>query len=653
MIETIAQALEHHQSGRRAEAEVLYRKVLSEDPHEPTGLYLYGLFNFEAGQVDAAAELFKGVVAARPDHAEGYVALANLRHWQDAHGAAIMGYRQALALAPNHAGALLGLANALREHGDVDQAVKAATEAVLRLPTSAPAQIALGAALMAADSAAGAADAYRCAIALDDQVIEGRTGLALALLHLGRVEEALSVADAALIAAPRSGEAWFLLGTALNRLDKTEEAVAALERAAAIDPSRAVVQLNLGNAYAELNQAEAAVDALQRALAIDPTLKEAHASLGSVYLMAGEHEAAEHHSRLALELDPDMAAALQNLAALCDNRGDAEEAAALRERVYGRQCLFVHPAPQPERTVLVLTTSASGNIPHKDLLPRARFTCVDWFIEYAEEGQDLPAFDAVFNAVGDADLAGPTRAPIDAFLARCPLRVINAPAKVALTARNNLPNLLDGIEGVCTPKVARLMAEDLAFDGLARCVAKAGLELPLLFRPIGSHGGQGLVRADTEAELALLTVGAGEDAYATVFHEYQSADGWRRKYRVIFVDRAPYPYHLAISRDWLVHYESADMPGDPDRLAEERRFLDDPQAALGAAAYAAVGEIGRRLDLDYCGVDFSILPDGRVLVFEANATMLVHRERERGPLKHKNAAVERICAAFQALLYRG
>jgi glutathione synthase/RimK-type ligase-like ATP-grasp enzyme len=67
---------------------------------------------------------------------------------------------------------------------------------------------------------------------------------------------------------------------------------------------------------------------------------------------------------------------------------------------------------------------------------------------------------------------------------------------------------------------------------------------------------------------------------------------------------------------------------------------------------AAVTAIGQRLDLDYAGVDFTRLPDGRVLVFEANATMLVHRERPGGPLAHKNPHVERIVAAFESLLAR-
>ena len=66
----------------------------------------------------------------------------------------------------------------------------------------------------------------------------------------------------------------------------------------------------------------------------------------------------------------------------------------------------------------------------------------------------------------------------------------------------------------------------------------------------------------------------------------------------------------------------------------------------------AVEAIGRTLDLDYCGVDFSLLADGRVLVFEANATMLVHPEDGRGVLTFKNPFVERIFRAFDALMTR-
>ena len=654
MSDILVAALDHHKAGHRAEAEALYRQALAADPHEPTSLYLYGLFNFEAGRVDAAAELFKAVIATRPDHAEGHVALANLRHWQDAYGAAIEGYRAALALAPDHPGALLGLVEALRAHGDAAASVEAAQDATRRLPQAPAAWLALGATLMADERAAEAAEAFRAALALDLALVDAHAGLARALLHQGLADQALVAVDAALGLAQQSGEVWFLLGTALNALGDVAQAAPALERAAALEPQRAAIHLNLGNLYVELGQADSAAASLRLAIDLEPTLKEAHASLASVYVMADQMEAAEHHALLALELDPEMTVAHQNLAAVHMSRGETEAARWRRDQVYGRQNLFVERAVHPERTVLVISTAGSGNVPHRDLLPRRRFTRLNWVIEYATEGQaeTLPPFDAVFNAVGDADLAEPARGPTEAFLAQSPLRVINAPARIAETSRDQLPLLLAGLEDVVVPAVARLSAEDLGFDSLERWVARTGLSYPVLARPMGSHGGRGLVRAEGPKDLAALDLPPGHDLYVTDYHEFESADGWRRKYRMIFVDRRPYPYHLAIARDWLVHYESADMPDDPVRVAEERHFLDDPAAALGARAMAAIEAIGRRIDLDYCGIDFSVLPDGRVLVFEANATMLVHREAEGGPLAHKNAPVEAICTAFQALLYR-
>jgi hypothetical protein len=140
--------------------------------------------------------------------------------------------------------------------------------------------------------------------------------------------------------------------------------------------------------------------------------------------------------------------------------------------------------------------------------------------------------------------------------------------------------------------------------------------------------------------------------YAAQFVHFASPDGFFRKYRVIFIDREPYPYHLAISPHWLVHYATAQMLDHPWKLAEEQRFLRDPRSVLGASGDAAIRAVGARMDLDYAGVDFTLLGDGRVLVFEANPVMLVHPEDPHGPLAHKNHFVHRILDAFEAMLQR-
>ncbi|WP_205962906.1 hypothetical protein [Pararobbsia silviterrae] len=156
--------------------------------------------------------------------------------------------------------------------------------------------------------------------------------------------------------------------------------------------------------------------------------------------------------------------------------------------------------------------------------------------------------------------------------------------------------------------------------------------------------------AHTRADIERSELTQADTVYATAFCDYRSADGYFRKYRMIFVDRKPYPYHLAISDHWLVHYVTADMLPAPWKLEEERAFLKDPAKALGTDALATLENIAKRLDLDYAGIDFSLMPDGRVLVFESNATMLVHPEPHASPLAYKNTYVDAIVDAFAQLI---
>jgi hypothetical protein len=143
-----------------------------------------------------------------------------------------------------------------------------------------------------------------------------------------------------------------------------------------------------------------------------------------------------------------------------------------------------------------------------------------------------------------------------------------------------------------------------------------------------------------------------ESFYLTDFHDFVSADGYFRKYRFVFVDRVAYPYHLAISRHWRVHYWRADMDEAAWMKREEAEFLADWTVAFPDARGAAIQEIGRRLDLDYSGLDCGILPDGRVVVFEANANILVHLNDPPDAFPYKHQFVPRIFEAMTALVRR-
>lgn len=374
------------------------------------------------------------------------------------------------------------------------------------------------------------------------------------------------------------------------------------------------------------------------------------------YMMKGDDDRAVYWYALVLTLDPNVAIAYLNLAALHTKAGRLDEAGSCRQRAYALQRVYIERAGSPRRTVLILCTgSGVGNVPFEALFPTATCARIKYAIDYADDAEDaqLPPYDLVFNAIGDADVAAPLTARLERFVARCARPLLNPPATVARTFRHQLGVLLAGLDDVavapCVREDSQSGSETLSRRQLEQRVADSTLSFPLLLRPTASHGGEGLIRCDSPDALIDHADALAGPHYLTAFTDFRSADGHYRKYRAIFVDRQPYAYHLAISPHWMVHYFSADMERHAWKLDEERRFLDDARSALGPRAWSAVEAIGRRLDLDYGGVDFTLLPDGRVFVFEANATMLAHYERDGGPLSHKNAAIQRIFDAMERL----
>jgi hypothetical protein len=65
---------------------------------------------------------------------------------------------------------------------------------------------------------------------------------------------------------------------------------------------------------------------------------------------------------------------------------------------------------------------------------------------------------------------------------------------------------------------------------------------------------------------------------------------------------------------------------------------------------AALQQIQRALGLDYGGVDFALAPDGSLLLFEANATMVVAPPRPEAMWDYRRAPVQRILDAVQAMV---
>ena len=516
-------------------------------------------------------------------------------------------------------------AQARFDAGDLDQAVALGLEVIAAAPGHLDGLNLLG-------KATWGRGQYQEAVTFFAEMVRLQPGHPVALANLARVLHAFAVE--------------------LARVGQLDNAAACLQQAAALQPDEASHHLQLGAVRQLQGRVPEAILHFERTVALDPRCVEALLGLGDLHGAALRFGPAAKWYRWALAVDPGLEVANFNLAAILENEARLAESRLYRSRTARPQPLSVEPAPEPALRVLIPWAAGSGNVPIDTLMPRATTTRIRWIVESATDEQEaaLPAHDVVFNAIGNPDIADLSYDRLSRFGAAHPM--LNPPDRVLRTRRDRMPGLLAGIPDLVVPKVLRLRRDQVLEGGLAERLAAQGLACPLIVRPIGTQGGHGAVRVDAPEGLAAAADSDVDAYYFIAFHDTRGADGHYRKYRMIFVDRQAYPYHLAISTNWLVHYFSADMLAAPWKREEERRFMEDPGRVLGPAGLAAVAAVARRLDLDYGGIDFTLDAGGRVLVFEANATMLVHLKDDPADFPYKHAVVPAIYRAFDAMLRR-
>jgi glutathione synthase/RimK-type ligase-like ATP-grasp enzyme len=182
-------------------------------------------------------------------------------------------------------------------------------------------------------------------------------------------------------------------------------------------------------------------------------------------------------------------------------------------------------------------------------------------------------------------------------------------------------------------------------------LTRHNLKFPLLLRSPGFHTGRHFVRVDrAEALPDAVAALPGDELTAIQYLDSRGADGKVRKYRVMMIDGRLYPLHLAISSHWKIHYFTAEMADSAEHRAEDEEFLENMPAVLGAKAMNALEQVQRTLGLDYAGIDFGLSPDGDLLLYEANATMVINPPEPDPRWAYRRAPVERVFTAIRRML---
>jgi aromatic-L-amino-acid decarboxylase len=425
-----------------------------------------------------------------------------------------------------------------------------------------------------------------------------------------------------------------------------------------MDPSNLANLLGLGKLFVADGQCKAAQMVYAEAVRYHPKDLACLVNLGSALLAVDDPEGARAQYEAALLIDPNLPQAHSGMYYALKRLDEPETAKMHQRKGFSQNNLFSSPyrGDSPPISVLLLVSSTGGNVPIEKLLDDRVFKTYIVVADFYDAKTPLPSHQLVINGIGDPDAAEEALLAAEALLTHTSAPTLNAPAAVRATGRCNNAARLKDIPGLVTPAITLIPAMVLAGKNGPVVLAERGLAFPLLLRAPGFHQGEHFVRIESPASLTTAVIEfpgyqrPETELLAIEFLDATGPDGLTRKYRVMMVGGRLYPLHLAISRNWKIHYFSADMQDNLEHRAEESRFLVDMPNVLGSKAMAALERLVATLGLDYGGIDFGLNREGDVLLFEANATMVVEQPAADERWNYRRTAVQQIHTAVRYLL---
>ncbi|WP_296441927.1 tetratricopeptide repeat protein [Rhizobium sp. 60-20] len=525
---------------------------------------------------------------------------------------------------------------------------------------------------------------FDAALVVNPADAQAITGLGMASQAIGDHVRALQCYEAALVWRWNEAAAWYHHGALLTQLGRLREALASLDKAielqedyvkaftkrcqvlsalgdvsgaalsamrcCQLSPNDVSSWLLFGDLCLKHDDVQHALSAYDRGLEVAPNNFQCLYNKAFALKQVGQAAAALEHVRTALAVEPQNRDALLLCAGLEHDAGNVASAHEYYRRVaamgVARSYLAAHRPPRFR--AMLLFSPLSGNTPYEDLISDACYDA-DVALVLPDQRVELRAADAdiIVNLVSEADLRRDIVAHVAEIVAPLTIPVINHPLQILGTDRQSISQRLAAIPDTVVPATIRVEA-----TALHQFLSSNSLPtFNLIARHAGTHGGDKMELISDLSQLRAFAGEAGDQPlYLTDFFDYRSADGFYRKYRFIFVGEDILPYHLAIGDVWKVHHVSTRM-GDVEWMRrEEQSFLEQPQDVLGSKAMAALEAIRREIGLDYFGIDCSLDAEGRLVVFEVNASMLIHLHN--AGFEYKTPYVLRIKHAFEQLLAR-
>jgi Tetratricopeptide repeat len=468
-------------------------------------------------------------------------------------------------------------------------------------------------------------------------------------------ERGLSEIDKVLQEHPEAIDTQIERAGLLDALDRRDEAKRMFVEILLKAPTNFRALNEFGNLLSSMGYVAAACRVYEEATRHHPNNPTAHINLANLLLQGGKFEGARKHYEAALHVDPRHPEAHQGLGATLSATGDREGARPHFEAGFRGRFISTLPYRGAKAAVplLKLVSSGDGNIPTGSFLDDRIFMTSVIVADFLDLSVALPPHQLIFNAIGDADLCGSALNAAVGLVRRTGTPVINHPSAVLKTARAVNAQSLGRLPHVRAPRVRSIPRVALVTTEGPSVLQSQGFGFPLLMRSPGFHTGRNFVLVNDASELPAAAASLpGDELLAIEYLDARRGNGSARKYRAMIVDGQIYPLHAAVSRQWKVHYFTADMADNPSHRSEDAAFLGNMQSVIGRKALVALGHIRDALSLDYAGVDFGLSASGELLLFEANATMVVNPPEADERWAYRRPAVRKILDAVIAMITR-
>ena len=171
-----------------------------------------------------------------------------------------------------------------------------------------------------------ALDSYKQAIKIKPDFVEAYNNMGIALQDNGELDAAIENYNKALKIKPDYAEAYNNMGEALKDKGELDAAIDSYRQTLKIKPDFTEAYYNMGNALKDKGELNAAIDSYKQAIKIKPCHAKAYNNMGIIINDKGDSDAAIENYNKALKIKPDYAEAYYNMGIALKDKGELDVA---------------------------------------------------------------------------------------------------------------------------------------------------------------------------------------------------------------------------------------------------------------------------------------------------------------------------------------